>query len=83
MPGDASEVLAQPEKMQYETYDYTPEERQFVSDWWQEFLLLYQAKTQPVDMLGGRTLQAFWDDSVRDYAVITETVPEERTSSRP
>lgn len=74
MPGDASEVLAQPEKMQYQAYDYTPEERQFVSDWWQEFLLLHQAKTQPVDILGGRTLQAFWDDSVRDYAVITESI---------
>lgn len=70
MPSDKS-VLDAPEYKTYETYDYAPEERKFVSDWWQEFLLLYQAKTQPVDMLGGRTLQAFFDDSVRDYAVIT------------
>lgn len=63
-------VLDTPEAHQYPTYEFSPEERLFVSDWWNEFMLLWIAKNAPQDILGGRTLQSFWDDSTRDYAVI-------------
>ena len=67
----AESVIAAPEDKQYETFPYTPEERDFVSKWWNEFMLLWQVKNAPQDILGGRTLQAFWDASVLDYAVLT------------
>jgi len=67
-------VLDTPEAHQYPTYEFTPEERKFVSDWWNEFMLLWIAKNAPQDILGGRTLQTFWDDSTRDYAVTPDTM---------
>lgn len=67
-------VVDAPEERQYLSYSYTPEERKFVSDWWNEFMLLWQMKNAPQDILGGRTLQSFWDDSVRDYAVIADQI---------
>lgn len=70
----AAQVLAQPEDKHYEPFPYTPDERDFVSKWWTEFTNLWIAKNAPQDILGGRTLQTFWDDSVRDYAVLADTV---------
>ena len=67
----ASAIVDAPENKQYETFPYTPDERDFVSKWWNEFMLLWQVKNAPQDILGGRTLQKFWDDSVLDYAVLT------------
>lgn len=69
---DAKDVLQRPEMQQYPAYAYKPEEQKFISDWWAEFLLMYQAKAAAQEILGGRNLQAFWDESVRDYAVITD-----------
>lgn len=69
------DVLARPEEKQYQQYEYKPDELRFVSDWWSEFLQMYQIKQEPQPILGdNRTLQQFWDDSVRDYAVMTEDV---------
>jgi hypothetical protein len=68
---DTKDVLARPEFEQHESFQHTPDTRKFVSDMWQEFLLMYQAKMQPVGMLGGRNLISFWNDSNRDYSVIT------------
>jgi len=72
MSDQNASVLQTPEEQHYQTYQYSPEEQKFVSDWWNEFMLLWIAKNAPQDILGGRTLQGFWDDSVRDYAVIAE-----------
>lgn len=52
-------------------YDYTPEERQFVSQWWVDFEEMWRMKQEPLDILGGRSITKFQDDSVRDYAVLT------------
>ena len=70
---DAKDVLARPEMQQYPSYAYKPEEQKFITDWWAEFLLMWQAKAAAQEILGGRNLQAFWDESVRDYAVITDS----------
>lgn len=71
VPGQLISVVVPPEERQYPSFSYTPEQRKFVSDWWNEFMLLWQMKNAPQDILGGRTLQSFWDDAVQDYAVIT------------
>lgn len=76
-------VLAAPEERQYQSFDYTPEERRFVSDWWNEFMLLWQMKNAPQDILGGRTLQSFWDDSTRDYAVIPDQLEDPNDPVQP
>lgn len=74
MSEDSRSVVASPNEAQYPQYAHTPEERRFISDWWNEFLLMFMAKQEPQPLLGdNRNLQQFWDDSVRDYAVITET----------
>lgn len=52
-----------------EQYEWTEDARQFVSDNWREFWKAYQLKNEGLDLLGGRTLQEFWDESNRDYAV--------------
>lgn len=72
MPSTSDTIVGAPETRQFEHFDYTPEERKFVADWWNEFMLLWHTKNAPLDILGGRTLQSFWDDSVRDYAVIAQ-----------
>ena len=67
----AASIVDAPENRQYEPFPYTPDERDFVSKWWTEFMLLWQMKNEAQDILGGRTLQKFWDDSVLDYAVLS------------
>lgn len=76
-------VLDAPEERHYEAFDYTPEERKLVSDWWNEFMLLWQMKNAPQDILGGRTLQSFWDDSSRDYAVISSQIEDPNDPVQP
>lgn len=50
----------------------TEKEREIVENSWIEFQELYQLKNEPLDILSGRTLQTFWDQSNQDYVVITE-----------
>jgi len=57
------------EKEQYLPND---KERDFIEKVWQDFNDLYQLKTEPLDILGGGTLQSFWDRSNYDYNVLTE-----------
>ena len=57
------------EKEQYLPND---KERDFIEKVWQDFNDLYQLKTEPLDILGGGTLQSFWDISNYDYNVLTE-----------
>lgn len=55
-----------------ETYNPTDAERKFTVDIWSEFQQCYVLKNKSLDILGGRTLQAFWNQSNEDYAVITQ-----------
>lgn len=60
------------DKYKAEPFSPTPEQRKCVFEAWEDFRLMYKIRTQPLFILGDRTLQTFWDDSVKDYAVWTE-----------
>ena len=51
-----------------ESFVPTEEERKYVADAWSAFYEMYVLKNQTLDILDGRNLQQFWDDSNRDYA---------------
>lgn len=54
-----------------ETYLPSDAERKFILNTYKKFLDCHNVKNQPQDMLGGRTLQEFWDQNRRDYNVLT------------
>ena len=51
---------------------YDEATRKLVTDVWDKFRLMWQIRTMPLEILGGRTLQNFWDDSNKDYGVYVE-----------
>ena len=53
---------------------YLPDDNtnQFILDTWDWFKKCYDVKVGPLDILAGRNLQTFWNESNADYAVITE-----------
>lgn len=53
---------------------YLPDEQtnKFILENWDLFKKCYDVKNGPLDILGGRNLQTFWNESNADYAVITE-----------
>jgi len=59
------------------SYDWSQKEREFVTDIWSKFSSMHTLRNEPIDLLGERTLQEFWDDSVRDYAVLSKELQDE------
>ncbi len=55
-----------------ESYPWTPEERKFVSGVWEKFGKMYTLRAEPQDILGGISLQDYWDLSVQDYGVLAD-----------
>lgn len=53
------------------TLDLSDAEREFVDSVWRDFADMYAVRREGLEILGGRTLEQFWDQSVYDYAVIT------------
>ena len=70
--------MIQPEVVEginVEPFEWSKDERKFVTDVWVEFWKMYTMRTEDLDMLGnGRNMQDFWDDSNRDYAVVLDTI---------
>lgn len=63
LPFGGKEEQAQP-------YPYKPGEREFVAGVYEKFQKMYVLKNEALDILGGRTLQEFWDQSVMDYGLL-------------
>jgi hypothetical protein len=60
------------EKYNVPTYSFSTKERELVNQAWENFRLMWQIRTQSMSILGDRTLQQYWDDCNKDYAVWTE-----------
>lgn len=58
------------DKEQAIPYPWTDKERKFVAGVWTEFQKMYALRAEPLDILGGITLQDYLDESVRDYGVL-------------
>lgn len=59
---------------QAEPYPWTDEERKYVAGVWRDFQKSFSLRSEPLDILGGITLQDFWDESVRDYGVLADEI---------
>lgn len=57
-----------------DAFDWTEEQRKFVVGVWSKFQKMYVLRAETLDILGGMTLQDYWDESVRDYGVLADEV---------
>jgi len=55
----------------FPTFQQTDDERLYVDDAWRRFQDCFVIKQQGQDIFNGQQLQAVWDESTRDYAVIS------------
>jgi len=58
-------------------YEHTEDELDFVNTVWREFHNMHALKTGALAILDGRTLQEYWDDSVRDYGILSTSIIDE------
>lgn len=65
-------------EFEYQPWVGSLDENKFVANVWDDFVQDWNLRAQSYAMLGGRNLQSFWDDSVRDYAVVA---PPEQANS--
>lgn len=49
----------------------------YTGEVWQKFGQMFRVRNTALPLLGGRTIQEFWDDSVRDYSALTESKVDE------
>lgn len=67
-----SEVLDPQEEQQPEKYSPSEEERKFILRAYSDYQECANIKNEGQDVLGGRTLQTFWDESNYDYNVLVD-----------
>ena len=60
-----------------EVYEPTDAERSFITDAYQSFWDCYSLRQETLPILGNRTLDKFWSDNERDYAVVFDELEEE------
>lgn len=60
------------DQKKFEPFRPNTKEREMLSDWYTEWQKMYILKNQTQDILAGRTLQEFWDQSNVDYENLTQ-----------
>src|SRR3990167_9420232 len=74
---ETTSPLSNPAYEVREPYDYSKKERQFVEDIYQSFWQCYSIRQEPLELLGHRTPEQFWNDSERDYTVVLDELEDE------
>lgn len=60
-----------------ESFDFDEKTRTWLTDLYSQFYDCWELRQDPLDILGGRTLQQFWDDSERDFTVNVDDIQDE------
>lgn len=72
MPKQMEKILSGgPEDTKGEIYPGSVDDAGYTCEVWEQFGRFYRIRNQSLDILGGRNIQGFWDDSVEDYSAIT------------
>lgn len=68
------QIFKDPAEEERDRFEHDEATLHWLSDLYSQFSQCYNLRQEPLDIIGGRTLQQFWDDSERDYAVVLSEI---------